>query len=139
MKRKRGAKKRAGEPAPPASLKAQQQKARKLQRLVDDLERGENFNVTRLVVIKSLCQDVKTATRFTLHLARLVQKRWDWDGDLLKRSVFLRELGLTNLSSCQSQLPKEHRLQNSLDQAKIVSAIRSSSFPCSLKAGSSSH
>jgi len=67
MKRKRRTKKRASEPAKPPSLKAQQQKARKLQQLADDLERSENFNVTRLVVIKSLCQDVKTAARFTLH------------------------------------------------------------------------
>ena len=73
MRRKRRTKKRAGEPAKPPSLKAQQQKVRKLQQLVDDLERGENFNITRLVVIKSLCQDVKTAARFTLHLARLGQ------------------------------------------------------------------
>jgi hypothetical protein len=78
MKRKRRTKRRASDPAKPPSLKAQQQKVRKLQQLVDDLERGENFNVTRLVVIKSLCQDVKTAARFTLHLARLGQERWDW-------------------------------------------------------------
>jgi hypothetical protein len=81
MKRKRRTKKRASEPAKPPSLKAQQQKVRKLQQLVDDLERGENFHVTRLVVIKSLCQDAKTAARFTLHLARLGQKRWDWGSD----------------------------------------------------------
>jgi len=76
MKRKRRTKKRASEPGKAPTLKAQQQKARKLQQLVDDLERGENFNITRLVVIKSLCQDVKTAARFTLHLARLAQERW---------------------------------------------------------------
>ena len=81
MKRKRRTKKRASEPAKPPSLRAQQQKVRKLQQLVDDLERGENFNITRLVVIKSLCQDVKTAAHFTLHLARLGQKRWDWDSE----------------------------------------------------------
>ncbi len=81
MKRKRRTKKRASEPGKAPSLKAQQQKVRKLQQLVDDLERGENFNITRLVVIKSLCQDVKTATRFTLHLARLGQERWDWSSE----------------------------------------------------------
>jgi len=81
MKRNRRTKKRASEPGKAPSLKAQQQKARKLQQLVDDLERGENFNITRLVVIKSLCQDVKTAARFTLHLARLGQDRWDWGSD----------------------------------------------------------
>ena len=59
MKRKRRTKKRASEPGKAPSLKAQQQKVRKLQQLVEDLERGENFNITRLVVIKSLCQDVK--------------------------------------------------------------------------------
>src|SRR5574341_1976800 len=81
MKRKRRTKRQASDPAKPPSLKAQQQKVRKLQQLVDDLERGENFNVTRLVVIKSLCQDVKTAARFTLHLARLGQERWDWSSE----------------------------------------------------------
>jgi hypothetical protein len=81
MKRARRTKKRASGPGKAPSLKAQQQKARKLQQLVDDLERGENFNITRLVVIKSLCQDVKIAARFTLHLARLARKRWDWDSD----------------------------------------------------------
>jgi len=81
MRRKRRAKKRTSELRKAPSLKAQQQKARKLQQLVDDLERGENFNVTRLIVIKSLCQDVKTAARFTLHLARLAQKRRDWDSE----------------------------------------------------------
>ncbi len=81
MRRKRRAKKRASYPAKPPSLKEQQQKARKLQQLVDDLERGENFNITRLVVIKSLCQDAKTAGRFTLHLARLALKRRDWDSE----------------------------------------------------------
>lgn len=81
MKRKRRTKKRTGEPAKPSSLKAQQQKARKLQQLADDLERGESFNITRLIVIKSLCQDAKTTARFTLHLARLAQKRRDWGSD----------------------------------------------------------
>ena len=81
MKRKRRTKKRTSDPAKPPSLKAQQLKVRKLQQLVDDLERGENFNVTRLVVIKSLCQDAKTAARFTLHLARLGQERRDWSGE----------------------------------------------------------
>jgi hypothetical protein len=81
MKRTRRTKKRASGPGKAPSLKTQQQKARKLQQLVDDLERGVNFNITRLVVIKSLCQDMKTAARFTLHLARLAQKRWDWDSE----------------------------------------------------------
>jgi hypothetical protein len=81
MKRKRRTKKRAGEPVKPPTLKAQQQKVRKLQQMADDLERGESFNITRLVVIKSLCQDVKTAARFTLHLARLAQERRDWGSE----------------------------------------------------------
>ncbi|MEP7343333.1 MAG: hypothetical protein ABI977_36755 [Acidobacteriota bacterium] len=78
MKRKRRAKKRADEPGKAPSLKAQQLKVRKLQQRAAELEGGEHFNITRLVVIKSLVQDVKTATRFTLHLARLGQDRWDW-------------------------------------------------------------
>jgi len=127
MKRKRGAKKRAGEPAPPPSLKAQQQKARKLQRLVDDLERGENFNVTRLVVIKSLCQDVKTATRFTLHLARLAQKRWDWDGERkyysaaeLKQHRKLAAEAFEQIEACLQRRTesRKRRLYESLSQAR---------------------
>lgn len=92
MKRKRRTKKRASEPGKAPTLKAQQQKARKLQQLVDDLERGENFNITRLVVIKSLCQDVKTAARFTLHLARLAKERRDWDSGFALVSFALRRL-----------------------------------------------
>jgi hypothetical protein len=62
MKRNR----RTRGPLKPPSLTALRQKARKLRQMADDLERGEDFKITRLVVIKNLCQDVKTAARFTL-------------------------------------------------------------------------
>jgi hypothetical protein len=42
------------------------QKVRKLQQLAEALRGGESFSITRLTVIKSLCQEVKTAARFTL-------------------------------------------------------------------------
>ena len=79
MKRKRKTK-QYGDPAPP-TLKAQQLKVRKLWQMVGELESGEQFKITRLVTIKSLCQDVKTAARFTLLLAQQAQTRKDWNTD----------------------------------------------------------
>ena len=78
MKRKRRTK---SYDAPPPTRKAQQLKVRKLMQMVSDLENGENFNITRLTNIKNLCQDVKTATRFTLMLAQRAQTRKDWGSD----------------------------------------------------------
>lgn len=63
------------------TLKAQQLKVRKLSQLADELADGASFNVTRLSSIKSLCQDAKTAARFTLHLARQAQTRRDLASD----------------------------------------------------------
>lgn len=67
--------------APPPTRKAQQLKVRKLMEMANDLENGDHFNVTRLSSIKTLCQEVKTAARFVLHLARQAQTRRDFGGD----------------------------------------------------------
>ena len=55
------------------------QKLRKLCQMVADLKQGEDFSITRLTVIKSLCPDMKTAARFAAHLAALAQRRKDFD------------------------------------------------------------
>ncbi len=78
MKRKRRS---SRSDAPPPTRKAQQLKVRKLMQMVSDLENGEDFNITRLVSVKSLCQDVKTAGRFTLMLAQNAQTRKDLSSD----------------------------------------------------------
>ncbi|MCA1837760.1 MAG: hypothetical protein LC674_03050, partial [Actinobacteria bacterium] len=46
---------------PPAAITA---KIRKLVQLTRALERGEDFMVTRLTTIKSLCTDEQAATQF---------------------------------------------------------------------------
>jgi hypothetical protein len=129
MKRKRRTKKRAREPEKAPSLKAQQQKVRKLQQLVDDLERGEDFNIMRLVVIKSLCQDVKTAARFTLHLARLGQELRDWDSERKFYSAAElkqhRELAAEAFAELEAYLQRrsesrKRRLYELLSQARQV-------------------
>jgi hypothetical protein len=79
MKRKR--RQSTDEDKKPPTLKAQQQKARKLLQMAAELESGASFSITRLATIKSLCQDAQTATRFTLHLAQLAQQRRDLGGD----------------------------------------------------------
>lgn len=67
--------------ASPPTQKAQQLKVRKLMEMAKDLENGGHFNVTRLSAIKTLCQDVKTAARFVMHLAQRSQTRRDFGGD----------------------------------------------------------
>ena len=49
-------------------------KIRKLAQLAVDLRRGGNFPITRLTILKSLCQDPAVAHRFVNYLA---QKTWD--------------------------------------------------------------
>ena len=44
-------------------------KLKKLVLLARDLRAGENFQVTRLTVLKSWCEDPLAAGRFALHLA----------------------------------------------------------------------
>jgi hypothetical protein len=50
-------------------------KVRKLGEIAEALRRGENFSITRLTILKSLCQDPKAAGAFALFLIREVQKQ----------------------------------------------------------------
>src|ERR1043165_2805025 len=45
-------------------------KVRKLAEIAADLRRGENFEITRLTSLKSLCRDPSVANRFVVYLAR---------------------------------------------------------------------
>lgn len=46
-------------------------KLKKLSAVVEGLQRGEDYPITRLTTLKSLCVDLKCATRFALHLSKL--------------------------------------------------------------------
>jgi hypothetical protein len=50
-------------------------KIRKLAQLATDLRQGKHFPVTRLTILKSLCQEPDVANRFVLVLARKTQER----------------------------------------------------------------
>ena len=47
---------------------------RKLAQLAADLRRGDHFEITRLTILKSLCQEPDVANRFVHYLA---QKTWE--------------------------------------------------------------
>ena len=47
---------------------------KKLDEIAEALRQGEHFSVTRLTVLKGLCQDTKAAGAFALFLTRKVQK-----------------------------------------------------------------
>ena len=50
-------------------------KARKLAQMAAKLRQGEHFPITRLTIIKRLCQKPAVAARFVTHLARLTLNR----------------------------------------------------------------
>jgi hypothetical protein len=50
-------------------------KVGKLEEIADALGRGEQFSITRLTVLKGLCEDRKAAGQFALFLARKAQKK----------------------------------------------------------------
>lgn len=50
-------------------------KVEKLEEIAEALRRGKNFSITRLTVLKGLCEDRRAAGDFALFLARKVQKR----------------------------------------------------------------
>ena len=50
-------------------------KIKKLANIAADLRKGESFSITRLTTIKSLCEDSVGAELFSLHLAKLAQKK----------------------------------------------------------------
>src|SRR5438094_3288752 len=46
-------------------------KLRKLSATAEGLQNGEDYPITRLTTLKSLCVDLKCAARFALHLTKL--------------------------------------------------------------------
>jgi hypothetical protein len=50
-------------------------KVEKLEEIAEALRRGEDFSITRLTVLKGLCEDRRAAGEFGLFLARKAQKR----------------------------------------------------------------
>jgi len=46
-------------------------KLKKLSAIADGLQNGEDYPITRLTTLKSLCADLKCAARFALHLSKL--------------------------------------------------------------------
>lgn len=50
-------------------------KVRKLEDIAEALRSGEDFSVTRLTVLKGLCEDTEAAKAFALFLTRKVQKK----------------------------------------------------------------
>ncbi len=59
-------------PPPPAIIK----KIQTLAQIAADLRAGKDFNITRLTLIKSLCEDPEAAAKFALHIAKLTQKNF---------------------------------------------------------------
>jgi hypothetical protein len=50
-------------------------KVERLEEVAEALRRGEHFSVTRLTVLKGLCEDAEAAREFALFLTRKVQKK----------------------------------------------------------------
>ena len=50
-------------------------KVARLDEIAEALRRGEHFSITRLTVLKGLCQDAGAAGAFALFLTRKVQKK----------------------------------------------------------------
>ena len=46
-------------------------KIQALAKLAADLRQGQNFNITKLTIIKSLCSDPDAAAKFALFIAKL--------------------------------------------------------------------
>jgi hypothetical protein len=55
----------------PAAIK----KLRTLAQIAADLRKGDDFPITRLTTIKSLCADPEAAAKFALHIAQLTLKK----------------------------------------------------------------
>jgi hypothetical protein len=50
-------------------------KIRRLAQIAAELREGDNFEVTRLTTVKSLCEDSNAAVQFALHLAKLTYRK----------------------------------------------------------------
>lgn len=50
-------------------------KIRRLVNVATELHQGKSFNITRLTMLKSLCEDPKDAAQFALHIAKLTYRK----------------------------------------------------------------
>jgi hypothetical protein len=50
-------------------------KIRQLATMATELREGASFNITRLITLKSLCEEATAAARFAVHLAQLTYRR----------------------------------------------------------------
>jgi hypothetical protein len=65
-------------PATQRILSMKQDPAKKTQTLAQmaaDLRRGQHFNITRLTILKSHCDDPQATAKFALHIAKLVKEK----------------------------------------------------------------
>lgn len=65
---------------PPVKKIDPEQAARKIKALAQiasELRKGENFQITRLTILKSLCSDYQAAAHFALHIAKLVRRQME--------------------------------------------------------------
>jgi hypothetical protein len=60
---------------PPSSTSKVVPKIRQLATIARELREGASFNITRLTMLKSLCEDATAAAQFALHLAQLTYRR----------------------------------------------------------------
>jgi len=60
---------------PPSSTAKAVPKIRQLATMVTELREGASFNITRLITLKSLCEEATAAARFALHLAQLTYRK----------------------------------------------------------------
>src|SRR5215831_14925993 len=60
---------------PPSQASKAVPKIRQLATIARELHEGASFNITRLITLKSLCEDATAAARFAVHLARLTHQK----------------------------------------------------------------
>jgi hypothetical protein len=65
---------------PPRSTSKVIPKIRQLATIARELREGASFNITRLTMLKSLCEDATAAARFAAHLAQLTYRRMQEKG-----------------------------------------------------------
>ncbi len=83
----------ANQPSPAVVKKIQA-----LAKLAADLRQGQNFNITKLTIIKSLCSDPDAAAKFALFIAKLAQRQFK-----ARRPGLWRSDKLTH--GCSDKLP----------------------------------
>ena len=93
-------------------------KIRRLAQLAVELREGNDFNITRLTTLKSLCEDADAATQFALHLAKLTYKkmraqecpahldaeRWEYFNQMVDEAIRQMERYLANPTEDEADL-----------------------------------